>query len=343
MPQPDPLAISRREVQRILEDLRREVETAGRPRLPDDPRRAAVVVAAAKARVLRHPRPWVQPSSLVPFWDRQDRLPTRSEMEGVARPARAWVPRLDGLDRDLQPWTGGFWSGLQMAGALAVHGGRPRLQAGRPWLEEDLERLLFPGRLSPPDRQGRRWLVGSDAWRVPAADNLGADVLAGLMSGARRVRRPDGVWLVVPRTESVLKLAGYWGLAHTAEGDRVVVSPFYGAILSMQMPAACWASFAVIRRAGGCPLLPLCYWAALWGTCGAAKGYIMPDRAGAIPFVCSHPTRIRRGWTLEVLHREAVRLGIVSVPRHLGQIIGERRARNGPVGPRNWVADSPHT
>lgn len=324
-PTVDTMAVSRRELTRILEDLRRQTEAASRPHLPADPRRAAVVVAAARARVLQCRRPWLDPEAIRPSWNRADRLPSKTEMRGIARTAMGWIPHLDGLDHDLAPWTAGFWSGLRLSGALMVHGGHPRLRPGRPWLAADLERLPFPGRLSPAEPSGWRWLVGCAAWRLPVADTLGADVLAGLLAGAQQVERADGLWLAVPMSGSTVRLLDYWGVSRVVEEDRILVSPFYAVLLSHLMPASCAASFTV-RRAGGCPLLPLATWEVVWGA-GGPPHYLLPDRVGLLPFCCSHATRKRRGWTRDVLHREAVRLGVASPSQQMCKLLKRWRAR----------------
>ena len=190
-------------------------------------------------------------------------------MRNSARQVKAVIPRLKGLDADLMPWTAGFWLGLRLSGALVLHGGYPRLQSGRPWLAEDLERLPFPGKLSPPDCQGRRWLTRCQAWRLPVTNNLGVDVLAGLLAGARREKALDGTWLVLPKTEPVTRLLTWWGVTplSMAKGnspDEIRISPFYGVLLAGHMPVAC-ATSMLVRRAGGCPLLPLAIWESEFG------------------------------------------------------------------------------
>ena len=139
-------------------------------------------------------------------------------------------------------------------------------------------RLPFPGRLSPPDRQGRRWLTRCHAWRLPVTDLYAPDVLAGLVAGARRRALVDGIWLVLPRTESVLKLLAWWGVSVCQESKpgELLISPFYGVLLSRFMPAACAMSM-VVRRAGNCPLLPLAIYNALFGPGNAGEGYLLPQ------------------------------------------------------------------
>ena len=308
------LETSRREILHIVEDCRRDITKQEQARTEISPRRRVILEAMAKCMVLRHLRPLVAPLDLLAVWSGPGRFPTKSQLKGCMRPAKAMVAQLE-MDSEVAPWTGGFWRGLQLSGALVVHGGYPRVQVGRPWLEEDLERLPFPGRLSPPDHQGRRWLVHCHAWRLPVMDLYAPDVMAGLLVGARRQQHNDGIWLVLPRTKSVQNLLGWWHLS-AMEGkaaDELLVSPFYGVLLSPNMPAASAMSM-MVKKAGGCPLLPVALFNALWGPGGAKEGYLLPPRAGLLPFLCSHPTRSRRGWSREFLYRASVRLGVHHIP-----------------------------
>jgi len=255
-------------------------------------------------------------------------------MKSCVGEVKALIPHLTGLDDDLLPWTAGFWQGLRLSGALVVHGGHPRLQPGRPWLAEDLERLPFPGRLSTPDRQGRQWLIRCQAWRLPVANALSADVLAGLLAGARRETTADGIWLVVPHTESVLRLLSWWGVSmkKAVKENELWVSPFYGVLLSGHMPVVC-AQSMLVRRAGGCPLLPLAIWESTFGS-GGPPSYLLPERAGALPFACGDATRKRHGWTRDFLHATAVHLGVAQASPEMRRLLKEWRASAAAVDQR---------
>ena len=245
------LETSRCEMMRIVEDCRRDLAKRELAKSAMTPRRRAILQAVAKCMVLRHPRPLVSPLDLLAVWSGPGRFPSLSQMRGCMKAAKSMVSQLE-LDSEVAPWTGGFWRGLRLSEALVVHGGYPRLQAGRPWLAEDLERLPFPGQLSPPDRQGRRWLVRCHAWRLPVTELYAPDVLAGLLAGARREVQADGTWLLLPRTESVMNLLGWWKLCvfPGSKAGELQVSPFYGALLASYMSVACGMSMHV-RRAGG--------------------------------------------------------------------------------------------
>ena len=113
------LETSRREVQRIIEDCRRDVARRQQAQTAISPRRRAILEALAKCLVLQHPRPLVAPLDLLKFWSGPGRFPTPSQMKGCMRPAKAMVPQLE-LDKKVAPWTGGFWHGLRLSGALVV-------------------------------------------------------------------------------------------------------------------------------------------------------------------------------------------------------------------------------
>ena len=325
---PEQREVSRRELMRLVEQWGRDIQRANQAHEETFPRRKAIITSTAKALVLRDPDP-----GFTQMWLHRSGpprpVPTRWQMEGYARRAKAHVPNIEGLDGAMSPWTGGFWTGLRLSRALVAHRGYPRIQPGRPWLEADLERLPIPGRLSPPDQDGRRWLVRCQAWRVTPADSFGADVLAGLFSGARREDDEDGAtWLAVPCNESVRRLLDYWKIPimKGTRPDQLLVSPFWGAILPGYMPPACAGSM-LVRRAGGCPLIPAVLYDLLWGP-SPRHGYVMPVRANELPFLCSHATRIRRGWTRDYLRRTAALTGMLYVPSEMRHLLKQWRTRN---------------
>jgi hypothetical protein len=163
---------------------------------------------------------------------------------------------------------------------------------------------------------------------LPVANSLGPDVLAGLLAGAIQEEQDNGVWLEVPRTESVNRLLDWWGVSRHLESNNWLISPFYGVLVGGWMPAAS-ASAMLVNRAGGCPLLPLAIWEAAFGAIRVRDLYLLPDRAWALPFACSNATRKRRGWTPDFLHQAAVALNVAHVPLEQRRLLVDWRARNG--------------
>jgi hypothetical protein len=165
-------------------------------------------------------------------------------------------------------------------------------------------------------------LTKCHAWRLPAKDLYAPDVLAGLLAGARRQQHNDGIWLSLPRTEAVARLLGWWHLSvmEGATPNELLVSPFYGVLLSPHMPAACAMSM-MVKKAGACPLLPMVIYNMLYGPGNAEEGYLLPPKAGLLPYLCSHPTRARRGWTREFLYQASVKLGVHHIPLEQRRLI----------------------
>lgn len=172
------LGISVRVLEEVIDELKADSSIWLKADDPVERRRRVLIQALAKARLLKDISPWRQPELVAPYWSADaGPSPTKSELEGLMTKAKAQIPFLrDGVD--VGPWTGDFWHGLRLSEALRTHGGYPRVQPGRPWLEADLEHLPFPGRLSPPDPQGRRWLIKCQTHRLPAGQRFDVAVMA---------------------------------------------------------------------------------------------------------------------------------------------------------------------
>jgi len=327
----DRLDATRRELISLVAKWREE----SRPRVPTGVARNLVAMASAMA--LRDPTPRTNRVHVLPYLE-TDEIPSARALRSLTLPALDLIRKLN-LDNDLAPYTAGWWHGLGLAGCVSrYHGaneGRLRLWSGRPWVEEDLSRTPFPCTVGAADGRERRWVKCRAAW-TRLNDEVGLDVLAGLLSGARRtecmVEKPDpacmrGTWLVVPKTAGVLRLLDFWRISFMP-GLRgtLRISPFWGVTLSSLMPAAC-ASSMLVAEAGGCPILPCAIFEVVWGS-NPRAGYIMPTFAGEIPFICSHPTRIRRGWSHKHLKRVAALMGVASVAPEMRALFERWRPRN---------------
>jgi hypothetical protein len=324
--------VSRREILKIVDELRQQLFAPKQPFADLPPRRRAMVNAAARGAVLLDSSAWNNPVAIQPFWQGPDPLPSHKELRGLARMAKATVPSLRDLDVEMGIWSGGFFRGLRLAGAMYQWHGRTRVLPGRPWLEEDLELMSLPGRLRPANHRGR-WLCRCLAARVPATSEVGPDVVAGLLAGAKKHRSEDGNWLLVPRSDPILRLIDQWAISatevrlpsrHGLERLGLRISPFYGLLFSGLMPVSTAYSM-LVRRPGDCPWLPLAYWQVLHPDCCAQDNYFMPPRAGLYPYLCSHSTRRRLGLGREDLYRASVRLGVSFVPLGLRKLLEEWR------------------
>lgn len=340
-------AVSRREMQRVIDELKQQFLTPPPPYADLPPRRRAMLGAAARAAVLVDSRAWNKPAVVEQFWDGLGPLPSRKELRGLARMTKAMAPTLRDLNGKMGIWTGGFFQGLRLAGAISDWRGRTRLLCGRPWLEKDFELMSIPGRLGPANDRGR-WLCRCLAARVSAKSEFGADVVAGLFAGARRQDGEDGTWLVVPNSDAVLRLVDWWKIS--ANEVRLPsrrglvklglrVSPFYGLLFGGLMPEAT-ANAMIVRHPGDCPMLPLAYWQVLYGAGGADEFYCNPPHAGLLPYLVSHSTRKRLRLGREDLYHASVQLGVSFVPLELRRFLeGWRHAAlarlNGDASMRN--------
>jgi hypothetical protein len=320
--------ISRREILRIVDEFRQQLFAPKHPFADLPPRRRAMLDATARGAVLLDSQAWHNPAAVQPFWQGPDPLPSHKELRGLARMAKATVPSLRDLDVEMGIWSGGFFRGLRLAGAVSDWHGRVRVLPGRSWLEEDFTLMSLPERLGPANPRGR-WLCQCLASRVLATSELGADVVAGLLAGAKKHRGQDGNWLLVPRSDPVLRLIDQWAISatevrlpsrHGLVRLGLRVSPFYGLLFCGLMPVSTAASM-LVRRPGDCPLLPLAYWQVLYGPGGGQDDYFNPPRAGLLPYLCSHSTRRRLGLGREDLYRASVRLGVSFVPLELRKLL----------------------
>lgn len=332
-PQED--AVSRHEIARIVDEMRGKYLMPA-PVIELPPRRQATLMAATRAAVLLDRFAWSDIAAVLPYWDGNGAPPSRTQLRGLAALVKETVPTIRDLDAKVAPWTGGFWLGLRLSGAITEWSGRLELAPRRPWLESDLEHMSIPGGLRPPNKRRARSLIGCLAARLPPASELGADVLAGLLTGARRHEAEDGVWLTFPRNDRTLRLLDYYGIS-VVEGRLpsrrglvrmgLWISPFYGHLVNHLMPPTTGESMVLIRHAGGCPVLPLAYWQVLHGAGDASQRYCNPPRAGLLPYLVSHSTRRRLGYSREFLYQASVRLGIAHVPLEMRQLINDWRNR----------------
>lgn len=193
-----------------------------------------------------------------------------------------------------ETWTRDFVHGLKLAGAL--------------------RRLDSPGSFYVPFPSRRRWLVesieaglpvscrgkgefsigGLSAYAVrsfylgemPASDPSGVGVLAGVLAGSMKVRKEDGLWLAMKRSDELEWLLGRWTVAHvegkglTKWNRQALTSPFYAAVFRWRMPdkARLWMEGTV--KPAWCPLLPM----AMWQMAFDEKGVWGMPFPGALPW-----------------------------------------------------------
>jgi hypothetical protein len=298
----------------------------------DPNRREAVLTACAYACIFFDPQAYRDPNFLEPFWEGPGWLPTARQIRYINTPggSRHWILNRisQGLDDEIfSPWTGGFWQGLKLSGALSWTGKQWRIGNSRPALIEDLQRMQLSKRIGKPDNQDRRMLKECYAVYLPPRDQNGADVLAGFFAGAKLRESADRHnYFVVPATERVSQFIDKWGMTidrKTKEGYGL--SPFYAALTLGYLPTTSALRILTIRHAVQCPMLPLAYWEVLFGS----EGGPIPSAPWALPFACADITRKRHKWKKKILHQAAVKLGVAHVsPMMRDLIVDWRRNRD---------------
>jgi hypothetical protein len=172
-------------------------------------------------------------------------------------------------------WSRDFVHGLKLAGGL-----RRREDAGsfyipyptrRRWLVEEVEAGLpvscrGVGEVKLSDLLTGYLVRGFYLAEMPPADPCGAGVVAGMLAGSMKVRKADGLWLAMKRSEEAEWVLDRWTIAHqvgkgfTKWNKVILTSPFYAAVFRSRMPekARLWVEKSV--GPVWCPLLPMAMW-----------------------------------------------------------------------------------
>lgn len=199
----------------------------------------------------------------------------------------------------LGEWSSDFLYGLVMSGAIrkaeGVQSFMVRSLASRPALRAALEgelpfncRVVKTVKMGGP--AGGLVLTGAWAFRMGADDPEGVGVLAGLLAGGYRLEHGGQSWIALTARPVSLALLDSYGVPYVRNAGwgvcgRVLVSPFWGALLSYEMPVVFgqwfvgWSSGRLIQR-GMCPLLPWAFLRAVWGE-RCCKGF----PRNAVPFL----------------------------------------------------------
>lgn len=176
---------------------------------------------------------------------------------------------------------------------------------------------------------GRNLLALSSSWGLFAgADNPnGTNVLAGFLCGGRRVMFEGYSWLGVVANESSTSFLDSFSIPYLSkrlEGrkDTLLISPFWGSLLSVDMPEQFgdwfenWFQHRRMRP-GMYPLLPWAFLRAVWGvgTC-----YTFPRNI--VPFLTDRNTlREIYGIGMRDVRKEALlRFGFVRVDPRLREV-----------------------
>ncbi len=229
-----------------------------------------------------------------------------------------------GIEDKIRPWTGGFWKGLILSGALRVQShtswGRYQIwEASHSSLVRDIE-LASVGKHfeMSTGKSGCRRLSRTPSMLLPALDE---DIVAGLFSGARIETSGDGNWLILPASEEIKSLLGRMTILFHPwkpfrNQERIAVAPFYGSLFAVRMPLESSQRITAIRKPALGELLPLMYWEAYF----AKEGQPIPPSAGILPYCISPRTYRRRKYRRSDFHKMAVlKYGILSLAPPLRQ------------------------
>lgn len=217
-----------------------------------------------------------------------------------------------GIEERLEPWTGSFWRGLQLSGALRTQSlaswGRYQIwEASHLALVRDLELASVGMRFErTTGASGCRRLSRCPSILLPALDDGG--ITAGLFAGSLLEQdSEENTWLVLLGSEKVKGLLQrmtilfrHWKPFRGQE--RIAISPFYAPLFAPRMPPESAKRILAIRRPALGELLSLMYWTAYFGK----EGQRIPPFADALPFCISPRTYRRRRYGRRDLHRTAV-------------------------------------
>ena len=293
----------------------------------DTDRKEAILTACAVASIYLGPRAYQNHRLLAPYWQGKGDPPTRKQIEGATPKGglkRAIIKRLQtGVDLNVAPWTGGFWHGLKLSGAIYYSTDMWTIGDHQEALVEDLMSSKIAKELGKLDGRGRRYLKQCAAIHLLPEGDDDITILAGLFTGARlRFTSSGRSYYSVPDTEEVRKVLDYWGLAiHNRSKYGYGLSPFYASLLIEHMPMATAARTLLVKKPVQCPMLPLAYWEVLFGD----EGMPLPPRLGVLPFICADITRKRHKWTHRIIHKAAVALGVASVNAPMRELIRNYR------------------
>ena len=314
-----------------LLDVANEIRHGARMSL--SAKRASVALASraatAKALVLWGKKGSFSPERVEGLFPKDLPLPSRITLErhsGGASGCLAQVREGGWEPAEGTPWTRDFVHGLELSGAMRRRGDAGAFYVPFPrrrtWLVREIESGLpvacSKGKVLKVSSHVDALVVsGFYLGEMPPSDPCGAGVLAGMLAGSLKVRKADGLWLAMRKSDEAEWVLGRWtvawatGKGNTKWNDRILVSPFYAAVMRRRMPdrARLWMDGTV--KPALCPLLPM----AMWQMCfrGEGESWGMPF-PGALPWGRGRREAARLGLGLKGLRRAVLeRCGITGV------------------------------
>jgi len=269
----------------LAEGIRWKDKSAGTERF--EARKQESRLASAKALVLMGRKACFDQGSVSRFFPAALPCPRGSSIRRHIGGLKGCVSKVreGGWEPASGVWSRDFVHGLKLAGALCGREDPGSFFIPRPsrrsWLVEEVEAGEVT--LSP-------WLTGYMVRgfylaEMPPADPCGAGVVAGMLAGSLKVRKADGLWLAMRRSEEAEWVLDRWTVARqvgkgfTKWNKVILTSPFYAAVFKSRMPerARLWVEKSVDPV--WCPLLPM----AMWQMAFNEEGSGMPF-PGALPW-----------------------------------------------------------
>ena len=233
--------------------------------------------------------------------------------------AGGWEP-IEGV------WSRDFVHGLKLSGGL-----RRREDPGsfyipfpskRKWLVEEIEGGLPVSGHGCGERVMAGGLPGYVVRgfflaEMPPSDPYSVGVLAGILAGSMKVRKDDGLWLAIRKSDEVESVLKRWTVAYrigkgfTKWNAMIMTSPFYAGVMRWRMPerARLWVERSV--NPVWCPLLPMALWQMAFRGKDGEWGMPFP---GALPWGRGRRAAARMGIGLKGMKLAALKeLGVTGV------------------------------
>ena len=307
---------------KMLIDLARSIRLKDKlaAELKREARRQVVRLSTAKALVLWGRVSCFDQDKVASLMPAKAPCPRSRTLRRYAGGMKGCISRVKegGWDIGTGLWTPDFVHGLKLAGGLRSRDGAGNFYvpfpSKRSWMAEEFKAGLPVSCLDRGEHIVARGLVGHFVrsfylGEMSPTDQSSPAVLAGLLAGSMKMRKVDGLWLAIKRSEESEWLLKRWGIAFkigksfTKWNDVFLTSPFYAAVMRFKMPAKAREWVEKIVEPAWCPLLPMAMWQmALRGT---DKAWGMPF-PGALPWGRGRMEASRMGCGLRGLKVEVM-------------------------------------
>jgi hypothetical protein len=241
----------------------------------------------------------------------------------------------------LGKWTPDFITGLRRSGVISNFNKPEQGWVTASMKSRDVLRKLLLGEYGQlPFRLNIKYakaasanhvylIYGCVAFTLGADDPNGVGVLAGLLAGGRRVDHDNASWICLTEAHGNAEFLDSFAIPYIRveklkgtppnKNGHLLVSPFWGALLSNEMPKELGDYFEGWKRTGKqrIGMYPLLPWVFLRGACGYKCRRDLPR--GMVPFLLNRDTyRDEYGLHLANLREDGFRmLGVTRIDTRL--------------------------